>query len=316
MVDLKEVEKVIGPIENTVETHMSVIHMGNDLVAKEIKSVDLGFVDLRPIEARRVAAIKTAEIDAAYCPDLNSRAVEIDGVPFIVMRRFDSTQGLDHLYEENKVTEEYARQIGILFAEAHRRAKAGAQISQVGYFGISANWEELFVVSKDFAKAVGKTIAEEDYREIVDGIRVFISENDSYFQERRDRGFMRQCHGDGHAGNMFVESDKVKIFDGIGFKDGFSYMDPISDVAFPIMDAMARDRRDLAEAIKTSYVAERTEDSEGIEKLLDFYICYRAFVRGQISTMIANGMEGEDQKKMLQSARKYYGLALEYLPRK
>ncbi len=127
---------------------------------------------------------------------------------------------------------------------------------------------------------------------------------------------MKQCHGDGHAGNMFVENEEVKIFDGIGFKDEFSFMDPISDVAFAIMDALARKRADVAKAIQIAYEKEISQsDPEGIERLLKFYICYRAFVRGQISTMIANQMaEKDEQEKMFKVARNYYNLALIYLP--
>ncbi|MFA5013290.1 MAG: hypothetical protein WC520_01865 [Candidatus Paceibacterota bacterium] len=316
MKHLEEVKKIVGPIENIIETHMSKIYVGEGLVVKEIKAVDLGFVDLKSIEARRIAAAKTAEIDSAYCPDLGSRMVEVDDTPMIVMRRFDSSQGLDCLYERKEVTVEHGCQIGALFAEAHRRAKTNAQISEIGYTAIAGNWEELFSVTRDNAQAVDRTISEDDYCEIIRGVRAFIHENDPYFQERRDGGAMRQCHGDGHAGNMFVEEGEVKIFDGIGFEDRFSYMDPVSDIAFAIMDALARDREDVADAIRSSYVAARPEDAEGVEKLLDFYICYRAFVRGQISTMIGNGMVGEEQEKMFQVAGKYYNLALEYLPRR
>lgn len=308
-----EIENVIGTITNRVETHMSVIYMSDALVAKEIKPVDLGFVDLRSFEVRKAAAEKTAEIDRAYCPDLKSRVVLINGTPLIVMRRFDSSQGLDLLYDEGRVKTEYGKQIGRMFAAAHKRAKTSTLISEIAYQSISRNWEELFFVTKEVARAVGRTISEDDFHEVIEEIRFFVLDNDPYFQERRDKGVMRQCHGDGHAGNMFVEEGYVKTFDGIGFKDEFSYMDPVSDLAFAIMDAIARGRTDIAEAIKSSY----SEDKEGVERLLNFYVCYRAFVRGQISTMIAESIEeGEEKEGMLNTARKYYNLAVEYLPRR
>lgn len=316
MIKKESVKKFIGEdVEKVVETHMSVIYLGYSSVAKEIKEVDLGFVNLRPIEVRRIAAKKTAEIDAAYCPDLGSRAAEIDGTPVIIMRRFDSSQGLDRLYDEGRVTVEHGRQIGNLFARAHQRARTDIEVADIAYRGIFANFEELFVVSRDVAQAIGKTITEEDYLVIVERVRVFMSDNLTFFIKRRDDGLMRQCHGDGHAGNMFVEGGEVKIFDGIGFKDEFSFMDTVSDLAFSVMDALARGRRDVAEAIKASYISARPEDAEGVEKLLGFYICYRAFVRGQINTMIGNGLVGEEQEKAFQAARNYYKLALEYCPR-
>ena len=311
---LDEIKNVIGDIENTVETHMSIIYMGNrELVAKEIKKVNLGFVDLISLEKREETAIKTAQIDTAYCEDLGSRVVHIANEPMIIMRRFDSSQELDNLYEQGKVTIEYACQIGALFAEAHKKATTNAHISEIGFKAISDNWEECFVVSRDVAQAIGKTVSTRDYQEIIEKIREFIIDNELYFMSRKNDDFIRQCHGDGHAGNMFVEDRQVKIFDGIGFKDEFSFSDTIADIAFPIMDAITKDRKDIAEEIETSY-REKSQDSEGIDHLLNFYICYRAFVRGQVSTMIANEMEGKEQAEMLETARKYYKLAIKYLP--
>lgn len=311
---LAEIKNVIGDIENTVETHMSIIYMGSKgLVAKEIKKVNLGFIDLISLEKREETAIKTAQIDTAYCEDLGSRVVHIANEPMIIMRKFDSSQGLDNLYEQGKVTIEHARQIGALFAEAHKKATTNAHISEIGFKAISDNWEECFVVSRDVAQAIGKTVSIRDYQKIVEKIRKFILDNKLYLISRRDNGFVRQCHGDGHAGNMFVEDGQVKIFDGIGFKDEFSFSDTIADIAFSIMDAVAKGKEDIAEEIKTSY-KEKSQDFEGIDRLLNFYTCYRAFVRGQVSTMIADGMEVKEQAKMLETAKKYFNLAVEYLP--
>lgn len=309
----EEIEAIIGMILEVIETHMSIIYVGNDLVAKLIKPVDLGFVNLRPIEKRRDAAEKTAQIDSAYCKDLHSRVVEINGIPMIIMRRFNSSDGFDEFYRKGKVTTDHAKQIGSLFAEAHKNARTDDQISQIGYEMISANWEGLFFVTKDVAKTIGRTISQEDYDKVMERIRSFILENNDYFENRRDNGFIRQTHGDGHAGNMFVEDGKVKIFDGIGFNDGFSFADVIADIAFPIMDAITRGRKDIAEEIVRSYLCE-SHDTEGIQRLLGFYICYRAFVRGQVSTMIADTKSGEEQKELLQEAKRYYDLAVEYLP--
>lgn len=311
---LAEIKNVIGDIENTVETHMSIIYMGSKgLVAKEIKKVDLGFVNLISLEKREETAVKTAQIDTTYCPDLGSKVVHITDEPMIIMRRFDSSQELDNLYEQGNVTTEHACQIGALFAEAHKKATTNAHISEIGFKAISDNWEECFVVSRDVAQAIGKTVSTGSYQKIVEKIRKFILDNKLYLISRRDNSFIRQCHGDGHAGNMFVEDGQVKIFDGIGFKDEFSFSDTIADIAFPIMDAVAKGKEDIAEEIKTSY-KEKSQDFEGIDRLLNFYTCYRAFVRGQVSTMIADGMEGETKTEMLETASKYYNLAVKYLP--
>ncbi len=310
---LEKIERVIGKIEKTVETHMSVIYMGDKgLVAKEIKQVDMGFVNLTSIEKRRDTAEKTAQIDRVYCPDLSSRAIEIDSIPMIIMRRFDFTKTLDKLYDQEKVTLEMAEQIGNLFAEAHKRSKTDIQISEIGNKAITDNWEDSFRVVEE-ALAIERAISRKDYDEIIRRVRNFILTNKDYLTMRKDSGFIRQVHGDGHAGNMFVENGTVKIFDGIGFGDEFSCVDLVGDVAWAIMDAIAHDKMDIAKTIVKTYT-EKSGDVEGIEKLLDFYVCHWAFVRGQCSVLTSNGMTEGSQKELLNAGRKYFDLAVKYLP--
>ncbi len=312
MSKIETLKKIIGKIETTQKTHMSVLYIGKKKVAKELIDRNFGFIDLRPIETRRNIAVRMVEIDAAYCEDLQSTPVEIERMIMVIMRRFDSSNDLDKLYDQGKITKEHATQIGALFANAHKKTRTSEQISEIGYKAILGNWEELFAVTKDSAKAIGRTISERNYQKIIHKIRKFILVNKDYMEMRKNNGFIRQCHGDGHAENMFVEDGIIKIFDGMGFKAEYSYADVISDIAFAIMDALARKRLDIAEEIRTSYV-EESGDTEGMKRLLNFYICYRAFVRGQVSTMISNGMEGEEKEKMLKAAKRYYSLAIRYL---
>ena len=308
------IEEIIGPIEDIVETHMSVIYLGKDEVAKEIKPIDLGFTDLRGIDARKRTAINTASIDQAYCPDLNTHVMSVndnDGseMPILVMRRFDSEQELSNLYERDEVTENHADQIGRILGAAHKRSKTGNEISDIGHSAITENFDEAFGITSDF---IGYTISKEVFGSIKASYTDFIGQNEAYLLERKENGFIRQCHGDAHAGNMFVEDGTVKVFDGIGFKDKFSYMDVISDLAFAYMDAVKHERSDLAETMKHSYI-ETTGDKEGVDRLLDFYVSYRAFIRGEISTMIASGIDDPVAKKAMEKdASAYFDISDAY----
>mgnify|MGYP000253015291 CR=1 FL=1 len=58
----------------------------------------------------------------------------------------------------------------------------------------------------------------------------------SDLQNRKDNGFIRECHGDMHLGNMVLIEDKVTIFDGIEFNNHLRWIDVISEVAFVMMD--------------------------------------------------------------------------------
>ncbi len=308
------IEEIIGPIEDIVETHMSLIYLGKDEVAKEIKPIDLGFTDLRGIDARITTAQNTASIDQAYCPDLNTHVLSInddDGseMPIIVMRRFDSEQELSNLYDRDEVTEDHAYQIGQILGTAHKRSITSDEISDIGHSAITENFDEAFGITNDF---IGTTITKDVFDSIKASYTNFIEQNEAYLLERKENGFIKQCHGDAHAGNMFVEDGTVKVFDGIGFKDKFSYMDVISDLAFAYMDAVKHGKTDLAETMKHSYI-ETTGDKEGVDRLLNFYVSYRAFIRGEISTIIASGIEDAGAKNaMLKDASAYFDISDAY----
>jgi|GEM_PF-1397192 len=323
------IDEYLSGIEKVIETHMSWVFLGKHEVVKVFKPIDLFFVDMRPLLKRKVSCVKTAQIDKVYSADLNTRVatvVLLDGkysvacgvvdecsggevVDYvIVMRRFGAQSELREFYVRGEFRCEYGAQIGEILADAHKRATRSDEISRVGFCAIEGNFDEAFGITK---KYIGVTISEDDYNCIFRCYRRFVESMKGFLVRRRDSGFIRQCHGDAHSGNMFVEDGKVKIFDCIGFKDEFSYMDVVSDVAFACMDAVFYGRRDICDIIRDTYV-KRTKDYEGVEKLLDFYIAYRAFVRGEVTTMAALGWRGHEREKMIKRARKYFEIAKEY----
>ncbi len=326
------VRKKIGDFE-VIETHMSRVYLGRHEVIKTFKSIDLGFVDMTPLEKRRESCINTALIDTVYSPDLNTRVatvISLDGLDTVregvveesglgrseiikdyavVMRRFDSQSGLSVLYESGHVTDLHAKQIGHLLADAHRKAETSGGISRIGYVAITSNFDECFRITQGY---VGKSIFMADYDIIHSCYQKFVSQNAEYLRGRMDNGFIRRCHGDAHSGNMFVEDGRVKIFDGIGFKDEFSFMDVVADFAFAYMDAVVHGYESFAEVMKKAYVG-KTGDSEGVERLLDFYVAYRAFVRGEVTTMKALGMPDAEKEKLFSEAGKYFELSKKYI---
>jgi hypothetical protein len=101
------------------------------------------------------------------------------------------------------------------------------------------------------------------------------------FTTRKLTGYIRECHGDMHLGNMVLVDDRVVIFDGIEFNDAFRWIDVASDVAFLIMDLEDRGRPDFAHRFLNGYL-EATGDY-GMLRLLPFYLTYRALVRAKVA---------------------------------
>jgi len=131
------------------------------------------------------------------------------------------------------------------------------------------------------------------------------------FQQRIDDSRVRDCHGDLYSANICL-ADKVYIYDCIEFNQRFRYCDVASDVAFLAMDLDFYGLEELSRRFIDSF-AQQTKDA-GLAAMLNFYKCYRAYVRGKIGLFTAGDPAVEPAVKAasLDSAAKYFRLAEHY----
>ena len=59
-------------------------------------------------------------------------------------------------------------------------------------------------------------------------------------------GFVRECHGDLHLGNIALVDGDVTLFDRLEFNESMRWIDVMNDVAFVVADLQERKRPDLA----------------------------------------------------------------------
>jgi predicted kinase len=102
---------------------------------------------------------------------------------------------------------------------------------------------------------------------------------------REQQGFIRECHGDLHAGNVVRLNRRLVPFDCLEFDPKLRFIDPINDLAFLAMDLMSQQRTDLAFALLSRYL-EVSGDYEAL-RLLPFYAVYRALVRAKVDALSA-----------------------------
>ena len=152
------------------------------------------------------------------------------------------------------------------------------------------------------------------YEEIRLFTDTFYREKVDLFQQRITQGWIRECHGDLHLGNIFFEQSPV-IFDCIEFNERFRCSDVAVDLAFLVMDLDFQGVPELARRVVDRYV-ERSGDT-GFLRLVDFYCCYRAYVRGKvISFQLDDERIGPEAKQTAAlAAEKYFKLACSYIER-
>ena len=128
------------------------------------------------------------------------------------------------------------------------------------------------------------------------------------FHRRIADGRIRDCHGDLHAAHVCF-ADDIYIYDCIEFNDRFRYCDVASEVAFLAMDLDHYGRTDLSHSFVNAYVA-LSQDAE-LKQLLDFYKCYRAYVRGKVEGFKLDDahISPEEKTRVLAKAMSYFELA-------
>lgn len=107
-----------------------------------------------------------------------------------------------------------------------------------------------------------------------------------------------------------AEADDLVIIDCIEFNERFRYIDPVADIAFPVMDLMFHGRRDLARTCADAYFR-AAHDEEG-RSLLRLYTAYRATVRGMVEGLELSEQEVSEAERAaaLKRARAHWLLAL------
>ena len=310
-----------GQIE-LVQTHISFVFLTKNFVYKVKKAVNLGFLDFTTLEKRRFFCEKELKLNRRLCGDMyvevvpinKSSIIKIKGkgvtVEYAVkMKRIPQEKMLSELLRKNKVDNELIGRIAKKIADFHSKAETNRRISEFGSLAIiKMNWTENFEQTEEY---VGKTISMEDFQLICERISDFMKRHVPLFEKRMKEGRVRDCHGDIHSGNIFV-TDRVYIFDAIEFNERFRYSDVASDVAFLAMDLDFKERTDLSGFFVEKYI-EYSGDSE-LTKLLPFYKCYRACVRGKVISFKLKdpNVRSKEKNTARKEAKAYFKLAATY----
>lgn len=310
-----------GQIE-LIQTHISFVFLTRNFVYKVKKAVDLGFLDFTTLAKRRLFCKKELELNRRLCGDMylsvvpinKSDIIKIEGegetVEYAVkMKRMPQERMMSKLLERNKVDSKLVDRIAKIISNFHSKAETNRRVREFGSLSmIGTNWKENFEQTQEF---VGETISLKDLKLIRERIDGFMKRNASFFGKRVAEGRARDCHGDIHSGNIFV-TERIYIFDAIEFNERFRYSDIASDIAFLAMDLDFKERSDLSDFFVKRYV--NYSGDQELMKLLPFYKCYRAYVRGKVvSFKFKDPNVGDEEKSAaMKEAKAYFKLASTY----
>ncbi|MFQ5464891.1 MAG: AAA family ATPase [Thermodesulfobacteriota bacterium] len=309
------------------QTHISYIFLTPEHAYKVKKPVDFGFLDFTTIEKRRHFCAEELRLNRRL-----TEGVYLDVVPItewngghrvggggkggdggggpveyaVKMTRLPDASMLNVLVERGLADADVIRRVAARIAAFHASAETGEDISGFGApEAIGKNAEENFSQTLDQR---GVALSGALFEKIRSYTRAFLEERRGLFNERVEGGFIRDCHGDMHCDHISI-TDGINIFDCIEFNERFRFSDVASDVAFLSMDLDFRNRADLSRTLVEEYFR-ITGDRAG-PGLLDFYKCYRAYVRGKVDGFKCSEPEVPEDERMaaLVSARMHYHLS-------
>jgi len=306
-----------------MQTQMSLIFLTGDFVYKVKKKVNLGYLDYTTLEKRLFFCHQELELNRRLCPDVYLAVVPIveekgelrvegqgEAIDYAVkMKQLPQQRMMDVLLTKWQVTREMIAKVAQKLAEFHQRAETNREIATFGRVDvIRYNTDENFSQTK---KYIGTTIDVEKYQQIKNYTNRFIDSNTSLFDKRVREGKIKDCHGDLHAAHVCF-TDNICIYDCIEFNDRFRYSDVASEVAFLAMDLDRYQQAGLSQHLVNTYV--KISHDEELLKLLNFYKCYRAYVRGKVESFkLADPYIPEEEKaKVLTTAQGYFHLAESY----
>ena len=307
-----------------VQTQMSFVFLTDDYVYKVKKPVDLGYLDYTTLDKRQFYCQQEIELNRRLCPDAYLGVVTITEdkgniliggqgkvIEYAVkMRRLPQEAMMDVLLAQNQVSEEMVTSVAQRLVEFHQEAEANDNISKFGSLDtITRNAQENFTQTE---KYIGSTISREKYKHIKGYTANFIIQKANLFHKRIADGRIRDCHGDLHAAHICF-TNGICIYDCIEFNDRFRYCDVASEIAFLAMDLDHYGRADLSRRFVDAYVA-FSQDKE-LPRLLSFYKCYRAYVRGKVESFKLDDphISEEEKTETLAVARRYFELAESYI---
>jgi predicted kinase len=149
-------------------------------------------------------------------------------------------------------------------------------------------------------------------RAVIDRSLAEIERHGRLLEIRRAGGFVRQCHGDLHLGNIVLVDGRPLLFDAIEFNDEIACTDVLYDLAFLLMDLWHRQLPGHANAVWNGYLTE-TGDHSGIS-LMPLFLSCRASVRAKTSATASTLAADPGARDALERiAREYLALAEQFL---
>jgi aminoglycoside phosphotransferase family enzyme len=283
-------------------------------------------LDFTSLEKRKFFCVQEVNLNRRLSPEIYLGVVKItkdgdqillDGRGEVVeyavkMKQIPEELLMDKLLEKKQVTSKMIEAVSEKLVHFYFTAETNESIKSFGRpERVKQDTDENF---EQTIRYMGITIPKDVYEEIKNKTNDFFRTGEPILYQRMASDKIRDCHGDLRLEHIFWGKE-ISIFDCIEFNERFRYTDVAADIAFLAMDLDYHGREDLSEHLIRAYIGE-SGDYE-LMGVLDFYKCYRAYVRGKVESFRLDdpNIPEKEKEEALKRAQKYFNLSYRYAQR-
>ncbi len=304
-------------------THASWVFLTEREVWKVKRPVNLGFLDFRTLEARRRACEEEVRLNRRLAPDVYLGVHPIhrtqtgcgfvgDGpiVDWAVrMRRLPDDASASALLARDRLDARLLSTVAEKLAAFLAEAQVASPFGMPDALGV--NLDENF---SQVAPFVGELLDQKTFDEVQAFQRGQLAGGKGRFAARVAEARIREGHGDLRLEHVYFLPGgggrlEPIVIDCIEFNERFRCGDVAAELAFLSMELEAAGRPDLASGLVARF-AEASDDF-GLYGVLDFYLSYRAWVRGKVAAFVAGdpATPADVRASKRTEARRCFGLA-------
>ena len=291
-----------------VETHISWVILTGQFVYKIKKPVNFGFLDFSTLEKRKQSCCEEIRLNSRTAPDVYLDVVSVSrsksGVVMeqagdifeyaVKMKQFEQSHLLDRQLEDGSLTGEKIDQLADVIATFHSLVAISNQSDDFGTPATDHRW------AMENFEQLEKLINDPQRRRRIESLKAWTQREfqdiSSTLSWRKEKGFVRECHGDLHLRNITEIDSSVVLFDGIEFNPHIRWIDVMNELAFLFTDLEHRKRSDLAWRVLNRYL-EQTGDYRGL-RVFRYFRLYRIMVRAKIDALRLDQVGLEEQERI------------------
>ena len=294
---ITEIGTLLSP-EKRIDTSFSVIFLKGGKAFKVKRALRNGFLDYSTLEKRRAMCEWEFRINSRNSPELyrgviaaargrggelelhaNAAAPGHDTVEYLLeMNRFEETMLLSRLAAAGRLTD------GLCSDLAGKIALMHGSSPLVEFGDYAGNFENVVrIIIRQFSESTVGVIPEKASPEISAKLLAALDRCRPVLAARAEDGFVRECHGDLHLGNICLFNGAPCIFDAVEFNTEFTRIDTLYDIAFLIMDLHHHGLSGQAGRIMEGYLSGTGTSREAWEAVMPLYLGLRAVIRCSIS---------------------------------